>query len=210
VRLQIGVDAWVKVLAEQDQRNSWWPQQGDTLFASGVDWESEALIDVSSQSFLTYALGYKEAADSVVATVENRGLAADLAVYPACFLYRHYIELMLKGLIKLGNLLQGTPAAYEKTHQIRELWNTCRPLLEDAEADPVDVQNVEKCIFEFASIDPSGEAFRYSEDKKGNPVFKERMQFNLAQMRDVMKRLSGFFDGSYDYMDELLQYKDEE
>lgn len=86
-------------MAEQNQRASWWPQKGDTLFASGIDWESEALIDQPWNSILVYALGYKDAADLVVAGVQSRDIAPDLAVYPACFLYRHYLELMLKALI---------------------------------------------------------------------------------------------------------------
>ncbi len=179
------------------------------MFASGVDWESQALLDASWDSLLTYALGYKEAANSVVDSVKARNIAPDLAVYPVCFLYRHYIELMLKGLIRLGNQLLSRTAEFPKHHSLRELWEACRPLLEDAcqEGDQADTQTVEACIREFASLDPSGEAFRYGEDKSGNPSFNERTQFSLTNMRDVMNRLSGFFEGSYDYMHELLQYQ---
>jgi len=199
----------VAILADERQIASWWPQKGDTLFASGLDWESEALLDVSWDSFLTYAVGYKEAGDSVIASVEARGIAADLAVYPACFLYRHYLELMLKGLIRIGNQLRDRTADYPKHHRIRELWETCRPLLEEAcpDGDPADTITVEKCILEFAAIDPSGEAFRFGEHHDGNPSLKGRIQFSLANMRDVMNRLSGFLEGSYDYMDELLQFR---
>jgi hypothetical protein len=47
------------------ERN-WWPQHGDSLFASGTDWESDAMVQVPWNSLLTYALGYKEAADCLV------------------------------------------------------------------------------------------------------------------------------------------------
>ena len=199
----------MRILTDESQSASWWPQAGDSLIASGIDWETEALIDVSWDSFLTYAIGYKKAADSVVVAVEARETAADLAVYPVCFLYRHYIELMLKGLITLGNQLRDRTSDYPKHHRIRDLWNTCRPLVESAcpEGDPADTQTVEKCILELASLDPSGEAFRYSEDKGGNPSLNKATQFSLANMRDVMNRLSGFLGGSYDYMHELLQYQ---
>ena len=179
------------------------------MFTSGIDWESQALVDVSWGAFLKYALGYKEAADSVVAAVEARSLAADLAVYPVCFLYRHYIELMLKILIGLGSRFQDQTIEIPKHHRLRDLWETCRPLLESAcpEGDPSDTKTVEMCIKEFASLDPSGEAFRYGEDKKGNPSFDKQRQFSLTHMRDVMGRLAGFFEGSYDYMSELMQYQ---
>jgi hypothetical protein len=202
----------VKVLAEQNQDVSWWPQKGDTLLASGIDWESEALVDVSSDSFLAYAFGYKTAADCVVASVEARRVAADRAVYPVCFLYRHYLELMLKGLIRLGNQLQDASADYPKDeHDLRKLWRECRVPLEDAgrlgNGSPADVEAVEKCILELAALDPTSQAFRYGEDKGGKPSFKKRTQFSLTNMQDVMRRLSGFLEGSYDWMDELLQFQ---
>lgn len=194
---------------EEDKSDSWWLQNGDTLFASGLDWETEAQVGWSLDSFLTYAMGYKKAADSVVAAVETRDVAADLAVYPVCFLYRHHIELMLKALINLGRQLKDRSGGYPQNHKIRELWKICRPLLEHAcpERKPEDTQSVEDCILEFASLDPSGEAFRYGEDKSGSPSFGTTTQFNLRNMRDVMRRLSGFLTGSYDYMHELLQYQ---
>lgn len=198
------------ILTNERQTASLWPQKGDTLFASGPHWESEALLYVSWDSFLTYALGYKLAGDSVVASVEIRSIPADLAVYPACFLYRHYVESMLKALIKVGNQLLDGMADYPKDHhKIRKLWDICRPLLEEfcPEGDPAGTAAVEKCILEFDAMDPSGEVFRFAEYKDGSPSFKGRIQFSLTNMRDVMNRLSGFLEGSYDYMSELLQYQ---
>jgi len=134
-----------------------------------------------------------------------------LTIYPICFLYRHHIELMLKALIKLGGQLRYGRADYPKDHRIRQLWQACRPLLEHAcpDGNRADTQIVENCISEFAALDPSGESFRYDEDRQGNPNFTKDFQLNLGNMRDVMNRLSGFLTGSYDYMSELLQYPDE-
>lgn len=192
-----------------------WPQKGDALFASSRGWEGwecEALIDAPSDWFLDCALGYKNAADRVVASVEGRDLAADLAVYPVCFLYRHYIELMLKGLVRLGNQLRLTSADYPRdTHDLRKLWEECKAGLGDASklanGNPADIEAVEKCILEFAELDPTSQGFRYGEDNAGKPTVQERVQFNLANMRDVMNRLSAFLEGSYDWMDELLQFQ---
>jgi len=199
----------VKLVSEENKLVSWWPRTGDTLFASGLDWEAEAQVGWSSDSLLAYAIGYKDAADLLVASVEARNIAADLAVYPICFLYRHHIELMLKGLIRLAYSLQSSALEYPKNHKIEELWRTYRPLLEEAcpDRNQADTDTVEKCIIEFASLDPSGEAFRYAEDKKGASTFPKITQFNLGNMREVMNRLSGFLTGSFDYMDELLQHQ---
>ena len=153
----------MKLVSEENKLVSWWPRTGDTLFASGLDWEAEAQVGWSSDSLLAYAIGYKDAADLLVASVEARNIAADLAVYPICFLYRHHIELMLKGLIRLAYSLQSSALEYPKNHKIEELWRTYRPLLEEAcpDRNQADTDTVEKCIIEFASLDPSGEAFRW-------------------------------------------------
>jgi hypothetical protein len=197
-------------MIEEKSNNSRWPQAGDSLFASSGAWESQALLDAPWDWFMQYAMGYKDAADAVVAAVEARQASPDSVGYATCFLYRHYIELMLKGLINVGNQLRNRTAEYPKNdHRIRELWAQARSFLEEAcpEGNPTDAETVEKCILEFASIDPSGEASRYGEDTKGNPTFKNATQLSLTNMRDVMNRLSGFLEGSYDYMHELLQYQ---
>ena len=187
-----------------------WPQYGDTLFGSGSDWQAEALID-SSPLPLTYATGYKKAGDAVVAAVETGFLPADHAAYPVCFLYRHYIELMLKGLIQLGYQFKGQNTSYPLHHRIRDLWETCRPLIEEAcpDGNLSDTEVVQNHIDEFSKFDPSGEACRYDVNKQGSPSFRQNRQFNLATMREAMNRLSGFLEGRYDYVHELLQYQDE-
>ena len=184
-----------------------WPQHGDSLFASGLDWEAEAKLGESWHPLLAYAMGYKEAADTVVEAVIAKKCPPDSVGYAVCFLYRHFIELMLKGLINLGTMLEERREDYPRDHSIYALWTKCRPLLELAfpNGEKVDTDAVENCIREMATLDPSGEAFRYAEDKKGRPTLRQPVQLDLANMRDVMDRMSGFLGGSYDALDELVQ-----
>jgi hypothetical protein len=186
-----------------------WPQPGDSLFNSGTDWETEALLNSFGDWFLSYASGYKAAADAVVERVEAKEESPDRVGNAVCFLYRHYVELMLKGLISVGTMLGSSKADYPKHHRIDELWRQCRPLLEKAspEGEKIDTDAVERCIKELASMDPSGEAFRFGEDKDGRPTIPRVTQISLTNMRDVMNRIAGFLEGSYDWMYELLQYQ---
>lgn len=116
---------------------------------------------------------------------------------------------MLKGLIKVGTMLESRRADYPKHHQIDDLWRQCRPLLERAspEGERTDTNAVERCIEELVSMDPSGEAFRFGEDKVGMPTLPKMPQISLANMRDVMNRIAGFLEGSYDWIYELLQHQ---
>jgi hypothetical protein len=184
-----------------------WPQPGDSLFRSGPDWETEALLEGFGDWFLSYATGYKVAADGVVERVEAKEASPDIVGYAVCFLYRHYIELMLKGLINVGTMLESREPDYPKHHRIDDLWRQCRPLLEKAspEGERTDTDAVERCINELAQMDRSGEAFRFGEDRDGRPTLPKATQISLTNMRDVMNRIAGFLEGSYDWMYELLQ-----
>ena len=186
-----------------------WPKEGDTLFADGLDWEWVAQLGASFDWFLSYALAYKEAGNAVIESVQAKRVAPDSVAYAVCFLYRHYVELMLKGLIKLSTSLDGDGIEYPKSHRIDELWKQCRPLLEHAfpEGEKADTDAVEGCIQELASLDPSGEGFRYGEDRGGKTTLPKPAQLNLVNMRDVMNRMAGLLEGSYDGMSDLMQYQ---
>jgi len=114
---------------------------------------------------------------------------------------------MLKGLIVLGNEIERGNRDYPKTHKPPQLWEQCRAVLERAfpEGEKADTDAIEKCIKEFAALDPSGEAFRYGEDRQGRQFLPDDKKLNLRNMREVMSRMEGFLTGSYDAMDHLLQ-----
>ena len=187
-----------------------WPKVGDSILARGADWETEALLSASFDWFISYAISYKTAADVVVESVEARRSPPDSVGYAVLFLYRHYIEIMLKGLINIGNMLQSRKGGFPTgTHGIQNLWRQCRPLLEAAypAGEKTDTDAVEKVLLEIHVLDPSSESFRFGEKKDGNPTLPNGTQINLANLRDVMNRLDGFLSGSYDWVYELLQYQ---
>ena len=184
-----------------------WPVAGDSILNSDGNMHHEALLSIFSgfDSILHYAQSFKNAADIVVAGVEEGQRSADSVGLAVCFLYRHYIEMMLKGLIRLS---PGRPE-YPKHHKIAALWKDCRPLLETAfpEGEKSATDAVATCIKELAKLDPRGEAFRFGLTTTGKPTLRPRTQISLTNLRDVMNRLDGWLAGSYDAMDELLQFE---
>ena len=53
--------------------------------------------------------------------------------------------------------------------------------------DPGPLDNAERIIKEFHQFDKSGQAFRYTSDKRGNALLKNLPQFvGLGEMREVM------------------------
>ncbi|HEV3482053.1 MAG TPA: hypothetical protein VGR97_06950 [Candidatus Acidoferrales bacterium] len=94
-----------------------WPSRGDSLLASTTT-ETEASVGNPSCDFDFYAYSYKRAGDALALRVEAAREGPETFVYPICFLYRHYVELMLKALASMDRELDGQPPAYPKTHRI--------------------------------------------------------------------------------------------
>jgi hypothetical protein len=186
-----------------------WPKPGDSLLAPGVDPRTEALLGADPDWIIAYALSYKKAADIVVSQVELGSTSPDAVDYPVVFLYRHYLELLLKGLIRVARTLRYGQEDFPKTHQLKRLWAEFRPLIEDLypAGNKVDTDTVEKCILEMDAIDDGNGTSRYGEDKDGKPTLPNELCISLTNLRDVVDRISGFLEGSYDWMHDLLQYQ---
>src|SRR5260370_29182350 len=95
----------------------------------------------------------------------------DSLVFPIVFMYRHYLELRLKQIIRDGNLFLGNPSIFPKHHQIDRLWRECKVILKQVEPKVLDqdLEAVEERILEFSTNDPGSMAFRYPIDKDDNP-----------------------------------------
>jgi hypothetical protein len=83
------------------------PRKGDEFFkASGENWHTNAHLHVTPDTGYAYSRGYRIAAQAMAQRLfDGHGSEADFLVYPAAFLYRRHIELMLKRLIVTGSFL---------------------------------------------------------------------------------------------------------
>jgi len=175
-----------------------WPRKGDQLFKADVDWWHNACLNYLPDQWGVYADGYKRAADLLVELVGNMKRDQDILVFPIAFVYRQYIELRLKELVKNGNLLLGIGEKAPQHHKIDQLWRHARSIMEHAWPDgPVqDLDAVEACIRQFSERDPSSTAFRYPTDKAGNPSLDGLKHVNLRNLSEVMERLASLLDGA--------------
>ena len=112
------------------------------------------------------------------------------------YLFRHYLELALKFVIFHSHWLKNAQTNAQlseiedvrKTHSLQKLWTTakaeCQRLLSSQEWNKIEVGFIEKCVEEFESIDPNGEAFRYHGPKFGVEKDLPR-QCNLMRTVDL-------------------------
>jgi hypothetical protein len=149
------------------------PERGDRLFTSERYSHHNAQINYSYNDdvLYKYVSGYKEAADRLVRSLTEDRRHIDLVVFPTVFLYRQYLELRLKQLLREGSYLIEKPFVLRKQHRLDTLWYECKSLLKQIEPKVTDqeVAGLEACIIEFHTIDPFSMAFRYHVDTQGNP-----------------------------------------
>lgn len=186
------------------------PSSEDHLFTSQEDWWNNACVNWCHDGWGLYASGYKEA-DLLVQHVEKLGSGQDLLVYPVLFLYRQYLELQIKDLIRQGHRLKNIGNDFPKHHHIGNLWEVCHKLLSEiSPGDSVaELKEIARLIAEFSAVDPGSIGFRYPQDKDGNPSLLGITHINLRNVRDVIGKISIILMGADAQLGEYLSFKDE-
>ena len=177
----------------------------------------------------------KEAADHLVDWLVDGPRPGPMSglhlTYPIMSLYRHYLELSLKGLLidlqkweRLAKFLSDESDDQPNSkynHQLMEVWRMVRQLLYKIDASELAVEGVreeadekygaiENRIEEFNEIDRRATSFRYPVEKDGEatsgiPLYEEE----LLQVKGVIAALdlylSGISCGVHETINEVLE-----
>jgi len=184
-----------------------WPRKGGKLFKADDDWWNNACLNPYSKDFYEYITGYKRAGDILVSFVKEYKSDQDTLVYPIVFLYRQYLELQLKAIIRDGNLLLNDHDGFDQIHEIDKLWRSCKIILIKVWPNsPVDDLNaVEEYILQFSNIDQFSFAFRYPSDRDGNFSLSDITYINLRNLADRISEIGSLLEGAnagiFDYLE---------
>ena len=189
-----------------------WPREGDQLFRDDEgDWWHNACFDWVSDKWAVYADGYKDAGDLLVEYIKEKQVNQNSLVYPIVFLYRQYIELRMKVIIRDGNQLLDIPKKFPKIHEIDKLWKKCREIIEKVwHEDPAgNLEAVEECIRQFSKIDSTSQGFRYPTDMNGNPSLPDQSPIDLINFAKVITRTGSLLEGVSMGISAEIEYKRE-
>ncbi len=145
-------------------------------------------------------------------------------VFPTIFLYRHYIELMLKEIILNNWAYLEISKPFPRGHDIYKLWKMCRKVMQEtdklveqqfAESQEYIEQIIqaynalEADLKKFAEIDPDSQHFRYPIDSEGNPIVVNQSLLIelLHELPELVKRISYNLDGISTGIYTILQNK---
>jgi len=174
-------------------------RQFESIFASDKDWQNNACVNWQHDPVEAYVIGYKDAGDKLAEFVIKNNRGQDTLVYPLVFLYRQYIELRLKEIIREGYLLLEHKGTFPKHHKILNLWETAKGIALEIAKDiepPPDLSYAEYVITDFAKIDPDSFSFRYPTTKKGEITIDRRIKhINIRRLANHINDLSAYLDG---------------
>lgn len=181
------------------------------------------MTEISVDLWEFYTWGYQQAGDLLVEHGITQG-KQNILVYPTVFLYRQYIELRLKEIIRNGNMALNRPQDFPKSHNIDCLWGKCRDILEELDKDELanlskDERNkrnntlnaLEKDIKTFSEWDPTSQAFRYPADKNGTSLISvsDLKGINFRDLQKLVERISSYLEAISGGISECFNAKHE-
>jgi hypothetical protein len=161
----------------------------EPLFKADSDYQNNACLNYVHDATPAYIAGYKIAADKLVNNMDYR---LDSQVYPIVFLYRHHVEISLKGIIEAGNFLLDTKC---KTgiHKLSSLWVEVKRIAKEIwnkEFPEKDFVFIDHIIQEFEIYDARSTAFRYAKTKDGKNPNPDLFHINVRHLRDMIEKFN--------------------
>ncbi|SEC68875.1 hypothetical protein SAMN05519104_1875 [Rhizobiales bacterium GAS188] len=139
-----------------------------------------------------YALGYFDATLILLRAGQQPDAIVDTLVYPACYSYRHSLELFMKWLVnEMGLALRGEDLKAAKVHDLTKNWERALAgfqKLPERLARPEELELMALAIKCVDEIDPNGETFRFSDDRKDRQHLKEWRLVNLTVLLSYVEK----------------------
>ena len=178
-------------------------------------------------NFMLIIEGYKNSSlqliDGLIKSDKTDWFELDTKIYPILFLFRQYLELIIKQTIRLNKLvenkIESDEVGFKAIHSLAELWNEVRPIIE-SQYDQYEnkdelVKNddwVARLMLELNDYDNGSFAFRYPYK---NPKFtKGKVEDNLnsftidiKNLKAIMEKLIVYFEGNNELFRVLLEKK---
>lgn len=181
---------------------------GQQLFTEAEDWQNNAQLGWSHFPLHVYALGYKEAADSLAQVLLDRRASLDTAIYPLVFLYRQGLELQLKLILPLARRLADAPPKDDHRHELLPMWSELRMHLElvNPQENDQELPAIEEFIRQLQEVDPQSYSFRYPTGKKGDISLPDLRHVNVRHLSEIMNSVFMLMDGIHASLGELEQH----
>lgn len=184
----------------------------DWRYTAFEHWEYQPFICVQEQpkSWISFKESFYRASEVIVDDLAHGRGFPEIEGIAAVFLFRHYLELVLKNIILNGRWLvtEDQNATLERVeavrniHDLESLWQMVlkdgKPKIDPKVWDSYDIPFIEKCIAEFQARDEKGFTFRYP--RQGG----ERYDFDFGYFRAAMEHVRHVLENMDTYLIETF------
>jgi hypothetical protein len=135
-----------------------------------------------------YIIGYFESSKLLLEelTIKDDDVQREKTLFPAIFMFRHYLELHLKRLFHLSNQLCNNNKEM-KNHSILQYLNALLTNIESSLGEEYifDI-GIKSLINQIHEIDNLSQRFRYATDKKGMAYHDDVQNCEISVLRNGM------------------------
>jgi len=190
---------------------SLWPSPNEVLFVKNVTHQPTLGAGHWGPGWFEYIESYRDVARALVeisvADDHERMSMPHLAGIPVLFLYRHYLELVMKELLLDGARVMDQPVTSAELaerfgHDLRRLWEACKETVDviwpgssDWRANELAVLTEQ--IGELAAVDPGSFSARYPVGRDGTKSLPAEtfMSYDVAVFADGVERIGDIITG---------------
>jgi hypothetical protein len=167
-------------------------------------------------SLVAYKQGYRTAINTLMLKViDNKGtyienLHNNCLVYPITFLCRHYIEIELKQVIALADMMHLADTKKKFGHKLKMLWADVLKCVESVQGEDrrKEFEETFEALIEFFErVDPYGDGFRYPKNIQGKAQWDNSFEIDISKMNSQIVSFEEYFD---ELLEELKQMLDAE
>ena len=193
----------------------------NALFKKDEDWKRNAWISKGPTPLSVMSEGYYMGGDIITQKILEEGSDQDYLVYPICYLFRHFVELKLKDIIRDARKAKGKAPEVPVGHDLNRLWTTACDLVQTLfkKGDSSESKFISDHDYESASqlidclhkADERSVSFRYAANKENTPYLEEFDIISISNFRDRITSLRALFQkmsGGLDYYLTLRNEKD--
>jgi hypothetical protein len=168
--------------------------------------------DSRGESWHVLSSSYWTAGIALLHTIRKEGYISGILLPPAIFLFRHAVELSLKGLLKdvvsfESGLLTEKETEILKDHKLEALWNAIDERFCDIPGHSTDGwwKRAANIVKELHNLDPASLEFRYPEARDGSKPTSagQRLCIDVVQFEEVLHELQIILDGAPAWLDAL-------
>lgn len=171
----------------------------NSTFCGGEPWWANACVgNNGNPGYIEYSRGFSTAANVLIDQVlanHGIGLSVDTLIYPTCFNMRHSVELRLKGSIQeLSEIaeIKGLKISFDLagSHDIGNIWIFFKENSEALDSRYIKInKKINSTICDIASIDATGQTFRYPVNTESQKHLTEVSSINFQNLKDKFKLL---------------------